>query len=54
MKINSVKSKEIIVSLAQDDNFSSTVPNIKICGRDIAEVSHVKLLSVTISYFLKI
>ena len=49
MKINSEKSKEIIISFAQDGNFRSTIPNIKIDGRDIAQVCHAKLLSVTIS-----
>ena len=36
MKINSEKSKEIIIRFAQDGNFRSTIPNIKIDGRDIA------------------
>ena len=49
MKINSEKSKEIIISFAQDCNFRSTIPNIKIDGRDIAQVCHAKLLGVTIS-----
>ena len=49
MKINSEKSKEIIISVAQDGNFRSTIPNIKIDGRDIAQVFHAKLLGVTIS-----
>ena len=49
MKINSEKSKEIIISFAQDCNFRSTIPNIKIDGRDIAQVCHTKLLGVTIS-----
>ena len=49
MKINSEKSKEIIISFAQDGNFRSTIPNIKIDGRDIAQVCHAKLLGVTIS-----
>ena len=34
MKINSEKSKEIIISFAQDGNFRSTIPNIKIDGRE--------------------
>ena len=38
-----------ITSFAQDGNFRSTIPNIKIDGRDIAQVCHVKLLGVTIS-----
>ena len=49
MKINSEKSKEIISSFAQDGNFRSTIPNIKIDGRDIAQVCHAKLLGVTIA-----
>ena len=40
MTINSEKSKEIIISFAQDINFRSTIPNIKIDGRDIAQVCH--------------
>ena len=43
MKINSEKSKEIIISFAQYDNFRSTIPNIKIDGRDVAQVCHAKL-----------
>ena len=49
MKLNSEKSKEIIISFAQDGNFRSTIPNVKIDGRDIALVCHAKLLGVTIS-----
>ena len=49
MKINSEKSKEIIISFAQDGNFRSTIPNIKLDGRDIAQVCHAKPLGVTIS-----
>ena len=45
MKINSEKSKEIIISFAQDGNFRSTIPNIKIDGRDIAQVCHAKDLT---------
>ena len=36
MKISSEKSKEIIISFAQDGNFRSTISNIKIDERDIA------------------
>ena len=46
MKIYSEKSKEIIISFAQDGNFRSTIPNIKIDGRDIAQICHAKLLGV--------
>ena len=49
MKINSEKSKQIIISFAQDSNFRSIIPNVKIDGRDIAQVCHAKLLGVTIS-----
>ena len=49
MNINSEKSKEIIISFAQDVNFRSTTPNIKIDGRDVAQVCHAKLLGVIIS-----
>ena len=49
MNINSEKSREIIISFAQDGNFRSTIPNIKIDRRDIAQVCHAKLLRVTIS-----
>ena len=48
MKINSKQSKEIIINFAQDGNFRSTIPNIKIDGKDIAQVCHAKLLGVTI------
>ena len=50
IKVNSEKSEEIIISFfLQDGNFRSTIPNIKIDGRDIAQVCHAKLLGVTIS-----
>ena len=49
MNINSEKSKEIIISFPQDGNFRSTIPNIKIDGRDVAQVCHAKLLGETIS-----
>ena len=47
MKINSEKNqtKQLLVL---HSNFRSTIPNIKIDGRDIAQVSHAKLLGVTI------
>ena len=43
MNINSEKSKEIIIRFAQDGNFRSTILNIKIDGRDIAQVCHASL-----------
>ena len=48
MNIYSEKSKKIIISVAQHGNFRSTTPNIKIDGRDVAQVCHAKLLGVTI------
>ena len=44
-----VNIKEIIIYFAQDGNFRSTIPNIKIDGRDIAQVCNGKLLGVAIS-----
>ena len=41
--------RKIIISFAQDGNFKSTIPNIKIDGRDIAQVCHSKLLGVIFS-----
>ena len=49
MKINSEKSKEVIISFAQGVHFRSTIPNIKIDGRQIAHVCHAGLLGMTIS-----
>ena len=49
MKIYSEKSKEIIISFAQDGNFRNTITNIKIDGREIAQVCRTKLLGVIIS-----
>ena len=46
MNINSENSKGIIISFSQDTNFRSTIPNIKINGRYIAQVCHAKLLGV--------
>ena len=49
MKIKYETSKEIIINFAQDGNFRSIIPNIKIDGRDIPQVCHAKLLGLTIS-----
>ena len=49
MKINSKKSKEMIVSFTQDVNFKKCVPNIIIEGNPVEVVKHAKLLGVILS-----
>ena len=49
MKINSEKSKEMIISFTQDVNFMNSVPNIVIEGKPVERVDHSKLLGVTLS-----
>ena len=49
MKINSEKSKEMIISFTQDVNFRNYVPNIVIESKPVEQVDHVKLLGVTLS-----
>ena len=44
MKINSKKSKEMIISFTQDVNFKKCVPNIIIEGIPVEVVKHAKLL----------
>ena len=44
--------KKTIINVAQYSNFRSTIPNIKINGRDIAHVCLAKLLDETISHDL--
>ena len=46
MKINSKKSKEMIISFTQDVNFKKCVPNIIIDGNPVEVVKHAKLLGV--------
>ena len=48
MKINSKKSKEMIISLTHDVNFKKSVPNIIIEGNPVKVVKHAKLLGVII------
>ena len=48
MKINSEKSKEIIISYAHG-NIGNEVPNILIEGNVVERVDHVKLLGITLS-----
>ena len=49
MKINSKKSKEMIISFTQDVNFKKCVPNIIIDGNPVEVVKHAKLLGVILS-----
>ena len=49
MKINSDKSKEMLISFMQDIEFRSTVPRLIIDGNEIDNVQYCKLLGVTIS-----
>ena len=48
MKMNSEKSKEIIISYAHG-NIGNDVPNILIDGKVVERVDHVKLLGITLS-----
>ena len=52
LKINSGKSKEMIISYAQDGNFRNNIPNIKIDRMDVDNLDHAKLLGVTIFHDL--
>ena len=52
MKINSGKSKENIISYAQNGNFRNNIPNIKIDETDVDKVDRAKLLGVIISHDL--
>ena len=49
MKINSDKSKEMLITFLQDPEFRSTVPRLIIDGNEIDTVQYAKLLGVTIS-----
>ena len=49
MKINSKKSKEMIISFTHDVNFKKSVPNITIEGIPVEVVKHAKLLGVVLS-----
>ena len=49
MKINSEKSKEVIISFTQYANFRNYVPNIVIEGKPVEHVDHAMLLGVTLS-----
>ena len=47
MKINSRKSKEMIISYAQYGNFRNNIPIIKIDGIDVYKMEHATLLGFT-------
>ena len=49
MKINSDKSKEMLISFMQDPEFRNTVPRLIIDGNEIDNVQYAKLSGVTIS-----
>ena len=49
MKINSDKSKEMLISFMQDPDLRSTVQRLIIDGNEIDDVKYAKLLGVTIS-----
>ena len=49
MKINSKKSKEMIISFTHDVNFKKSVPKIIIEGNPVEVVKHAKLLGVILS-----
>ena len=52
MKTNSGKSKEMIISDAQDGNSRNNIPNIKITGMDVDKADHAKLFGFAISHDL--
>ena len=49
MKINSKKSKEMIICFTHDVDFKKSVPNIIIEGNRVEVVKHAKLLGVILS-----
>ena len=49
MKINSKKSKEMIIRFTQDVYFKKCVPNITIEGIPVEVVKHAKRLGVILS-----
>ena len=49
MRINSVKSKEMIIGFTRDSEFLNDIPSIMIGGMPVEKVDHVKLLGVTFS-----
>ncbi len=49
MKINSTKTKEMIICFCKDSGHCRTIPNINVDGNDIERVTTCKILGVTIS-----
>ena len=49
MKINSDKSKEMLISFIQDPEFRNSVPRLIIDGNEIDNVQYAKLIEVTMS-----
>ena len=49
MKINSKKSKEMVICFKPDDNVRNSIPSIVIEGNLVETVEYAKLLGVTLS-----
>ncbi len=49
IKINSKKSKEMVICFTQDDNVRNSIPSIVIEGNLVEIVEYAKLLGVTLS-----
>ncbi len=49
MKINSTKTKEMLICFCKDSDHCRTIPNINVDGNDIERVTTCKILGVTIS-----
>ena len=49
MKINSKKSKEMVICFTPDENFRNSIPSIVIEGNIVETVEYAKLLGVTLS-----
>ena len=49
MKINSNKSKEMVICFTPDEHFMNSIPSIVIDGNIVETVEYAKLLVVTLS-----
>ena len=49
MKINSNKSKEMVICFTPDETFRNYIPSIVIDGNIVETVEYAKLLGVTLS-----